>query len=331
MNPTRVAAALAVAAIRFAQPAAAETPKPMPPETNVTRVNYHGWTDAVRLSNGLVEAVVVPSVGRVMQFRFKGGEDGPFWENPALAGRSADPEAGDWANFGGDKAWPAPQAGWELATERAWPPPAGFDGRPMKAEIAGSVVTLISPVDPDYGIQTRRRIVLAADRPVMTITTTFEKLAGQPVEVGIWVITQMCDPVVVYAVQPDPPETGAAYVHLSDEPPPDLKLGSGRISLTRDPAENHKIGTRAGALVWVGRTELLRADSAVVAGAAYPDRGSSAEIYTNADPLPYVELEMLGPLVKMTAGDKIEQVVRYTLGRRTGEDVDADVRRMLPE
>ena len=330
MKANSAAAALAVAALSLALPAAA-TPQPLPAETKVTRVNYHGWTDAVQLNNGVAEAVVVPSVGRVMQFRFAGREEGPFWVNPALAGRSADSGAEDWVNYGGDKVWPAPQTGWEPATGRAWPPPAGFDGRPMQAEIAGPVVTLTSPADPDYGIQIRRRIVLAPGRPIMTITTTYEKLTGQPVQVGVWTITQLRDPVAVYAIQPGPIGTGAAYVPLSDSPPPDLKQESGRISLTRDPAENHKIGTKAGALVWVGRNELLRVDSAVVAGATYPDRGCSAEIYTNADPLPYVELELLGPLVKMAAGDKIEQVVRYTLGLRTGKNVDAEVRRLGAE
>ena len=51
-------------------------------------VTYHGWTDAVVLGNGTVEAIVVPSVGRLMQFRFTGAADGPFWENPKLAGKA---------------------------------------------------------------------------------------------------------------------------------------------------------------------------------------------------------------------------------------------------
>ena len=46
----------------------------------VTKTNYQGWQDSYILSNGQVEAVIVPKVGRVMQFRFKDGEN-TFWEN----------------------------------------------------------------------------------------------------------------------------------------------------------------------------------------------------------------------------------------------------------
>jgi hypothetical protein len=337
MKPFRTAAGLLAPLVGFAlaRLAAAGTPESMPPEIPpqcaVTRCAYHGWTDAVRLSNGLVEVVVVPSIGRVMQFRFDGEDDGPFWENPALAGRTAAPAAGEWANYGGDKIWPSPQASWPEVIARAWPPPADFDGLPMKAETTGSSVTLISAVDSAFGVQTRRRIELSPGRPVITITTTFEKVAGHPVEIGVWVITQVKDPVAIFALPADFAGRGGAYVRLSDEAPPDLKLEPDWISLTRDPAKNHKIGLRSGMLLWVGRTAMLRIDSALTPGGKYPDGGSSAEIYTNADPLAYVELEMLGPLAQLKVGDKIEQVATYTLARRTGPDPEADVRRLLAQ
>lgn len=298
------------------------------PQDPATRGAYHGWTDAIRLGNGVVEAVIVPSIGRVMQFQFAGEDDGPLWENPALAGGTASPGAREWANYGGDKIWPAPQTGWSEVIGRAWPPPAGFDGLPMKVELAGSGVTLISAVDAAFGVRTLRRIELRPDRPVMTITTTFEKIAGDPVEIGVWVITQVKDPVAVLAFPAGDPPSGGAYVRLSDEVPPDLKIEPGRISLTRDPAKNHKIGLGSGTLLWIGRTELLRIDSAPRAGGKYPDGGCSAEVYTNADPLAYVELELLGPLAPMKVGDKIEHVTTYTLARRSEKDPAAESGRL---
>ena len=89
----------------------------------VTRTNYHGWTDSLLMSNGKVEAVIVPAIGQVMQFRFAGESDGPFWENRALDGKSPDPKSREWGNFGGDKTWPSPQADWPKITPRGWPPP----------------------------------------------------------------------------------------------------------------------------------------------------------------------------------------------------------------
>src|ERR1041384_218159 len=92
----------------------------------LVHTNYHGWTNSILVSNGRVEAVIVPAIGRVMQFRFAGEEDGPFWENSAMTGKAPDPAATEWGNFGGDKTWPAPQSDWPKTTPRAWPPPVAF-------------------------------------------------------------------------------------------------------------------------------------------------------------------------------------------------------------
>ncbi|HVY68516.1 MAG TPA: hypothetical protein VHH73_01215, partial [Verrucomicrobiae bacterium] len=125
----------------------------------VQKAAYHGWPDALVLGNGKAEVVIVPAVGRVMQFRFAGTNgDGPFWENRALDGKAPDSKSKDWGNFGGDKAWPSPQADWPKVTGRGWPPPPAFDSMPVEARVEGKVVTLVSAVDPFYGIKTRRRI-----------------------------------------------------------------------------------------------------------------------------------------------------------------------------
>lgn len=296
---------------------------------SLTHINYQGWPDSILLSNGLVEAVIVPAVGRVMQFRFAGRPDGPFWENPGLWGRRPDPGSEDWANFGGDKAWPAPQAVWRRLALGDWPPPRTFDGLPMQAVIDGLAVTLISPEDPGFGMRVRRRIELAPDRPVMVITTSFEKTKDPPLEVGVWVITQLKDPVAIYALLPDSPRPGTGYVRQSEDLPASLKREDGLLSLTRDPLKNHKIGTLAGTLVWIGPSELVRIDSTLVPGGKYPDDGCSAEVYTNADPLAYVELELLGPLVTMKAAGKIEQVSTYTLAPRREIEPAQEIRRLL--
>ncbi len=308
---------------------AAEIPQPTAPRDVVMRTDYQGWPDSMVLSNGVVEAVIVPSIGRVMQFRFAGEPDGPFWANASLLGQKLDPASPDWVNFGGDKAWPSPQDDWARIAPRRWPPPVGFDGLPMEAVREGSAVILVSAVDPSYGIRVRRRIELAAGRPVMTITTRFEKTAGQPMEVGVWTITQVWDPVAVYAVLPDPPRSGAGYVRMSEALPANLKMANGLIALTRDPHKNRKIGVRAATLVWIGRSELLRIDSALVPGARYPDQESSAEIYTNADPLAYVELEILGPVEKLAVGGHIERQSTYTLAHRTENDPATEIQKLL--
>jgi len=297
-------------------PGGAQPASPDPVGVRITRGEYHGWPDAVFLSNDKVEAVIVPAVGRVMQFRFAGEADGPFWENPAADGRRAGQDAGGWVNYGGDKVWPAPQSAWPRITGRGWPPPAGFDGRPARAEIGDGAVTLVFPPDPAYGLQVRRRIWLAPDARRMVITTTFEKTSGGPVEAGIWTIVQLRDPREVDAPARDAAGSASSPVLLGGYAPPKTKTEGAWLAVTRDPAANHKIGLHTGALVWIGSSAVLRLFMDLAPGARYPDQNSSAEIYTNADPLPYVELELLGPLATLKPGERIDQTVTYLLERR---------------
>ena len=127
-------------------------------KVNITRTNYHGWTNSILVRGGGTEVIIVPAIGRIMQFQFA-GEPGPFWENRALDGELHPPRATNWINFGGDKTWPAPEAGWPKPFG-GWLPPAAFDSLPVEAKIERDQVTLISPVDPDYGIRVVRRVYL---------------------------------------------------------------------------------------------------------------------------------------------------------------------------
>jgi len=306
-----------------------EPPQAFEPVGFLMRTNYHGWTNSILVSNGRVEAVIVPAIARVMQFHFAGEEDGPFWENRELDGKMPDPESKEWSNFGGDKAWPAPQSDWPKMTPRPWPPPVAFDSMPAEARVDGFVVNLISPVDPHYGIRADRRIKLELDRPAMTITTTYEKVSGRPLQISIWAITQLKDPLAACASLPDFERFRDGYYRQSDELPANLKVANGLLCLTRDPKSSHKVGSDAGTLFWVGQEAVLRIDSPRRLLGEYPDEGCSAEIYTNPDPLAYVELEMLGPLNKMVIGDKITRTSTYTLSRRTESDPELEVRRLL--
>jgi hypothetical protein len=216
--------------LRGAEPAGL-SPEPV---GYLVRTNYLGWENVILVSNGRVEAIIVPQIGRVMQFRFAGEAEGPFWENPELLGRLPDPQSTNWANFGGDKVWPAPQAEWKDHTRHDFPPPAGFDGLPYEAKLDGFVVTLTSAVDPSYGIRVRREIQLALDAPVMSITTTLDKVKGYSLRVSAWVVTQMKNPVAAYSLVPQPSRFREGFHLLSDERPPGLRLGAGWLAIPRD-------------------------------------------------------------------------------------------------
>jgi hypothetical protein len=262
-----------------------------------------------------------------MQFRFL-GQEGPIWENRALDGQKPNPKLKEWSNFGGDKTWPSPQADWDKIVGRGWPPPGAFDSMPVEAKVENGAIVLVSPVDPHYGIRTRREITLDPSKPVMKIKTSYEKVQGDPKKVGVWIITQLGEPEGVFTLLPKKSSYADGYNKQSDTLPAQLKVQDGLLSLVRHRVESTKIGTDSDNLLWVGKKAAVLIESKRSKG-TYPDNGSSAEIYTNKDPLPYVELEMLGPLHEMKISNKIDQTNTYTLFERSKPTAVEEARAIL--
>ena len=294
----------------------------------VTSTNHHGWTNALWMSNGKVYALVVPEIGRVMQFGFVGGSN-VFWENPRLFGRAASFQEKEWQNFGGDKTWPAPESEWGRFTRRSWRPPPAFDALPVQATNEAGSLLLTSAVDEFYGIRVRRRIALEPGEPTMTIVTDYERVTGEPAAIGIWVITQVEEPERIFLPAPQSSRFTNGFVELMKPTPPDLLVTNGLISLSRAPSKSHKIGSDADRLLWMNAQFALLVEAPRQAGAEYPDQGSSAEVYTNPDPLRYIELETLGPLHRMAPGDRISATNRYTLFRRSTPNAETEAQKIL--
>jgi hypothetical protein len=297
-------------------------------KVSVTRVKWHGWHHCYLIGNGGVEAIVVPAIGRVMQLRLAGETNGAFWENRALDGQLHDPTANEWINFGGDKCWPAPQSEWPRQQGRDWPPPAGFDSHPMEAVAGERGVALTTRVDPAFGIQVTRHVELDAELPVMRIKTKYHKILGLPVTVGIWTITQMHEPERIFLPLKEESKMPGGYIQLSEAEPEGLRIEDGLLWLARSPLRGTKIGADSVSIAWVGRKMAVRIDAESGPG-EYPDGGCVTQVYTNPDPLDYVELETLGPLTTMSAGDRIERTTTYTIMPRSTPDPEAEARKIL--
>jgi len=295
---------------------------------SVECISYHGWPGCYLISNGRVEAVVVPAIGRVMQLRLKGEADGAFRENRALDGQLHDSASNDWLNFGGDKCWPAPQTVWTGYQGRDWPPHAAFDGQPAETAASERGVVMTSPVDPGFGIQVVRHVELDPGQPILRIGTEYRKLLGGAVRVGIWTVTQLQEPERVGMLLAAESKFAAGYQRLLAAEPPDLKIDGRLLSFARHARQSVKVGADGSSLAWVGRNCAVRIDAQVGPG-EYPDGGCVTEVYTNPDPLPYVELETLGPLTTMTAGDRIERTTAYTVMPRSTSDPEMEARRVL--
>ena len=297
--------------------------------TTIKTTPYRGWNEAFLLSNGTVEAVVVPAIGRVMQFRFAGQQDGPFWENSLLDGKAPDSQSSEWGNFGGDKSWPAPQADWEKMTGRGWPPPAAFDSMPVTGEIKGELLILRTPIDKHYGIQEERRLRLHPSEAEMEIETIYHKKEGPPVRVSVWTITQLKDPELIVMPLPQKTIFPLGYNKQSAELPLDLKVTNNIVTCRRSPRVSTKIGSDASQLISVHPDVIFETFAAREPNSDFPDQNSSAEIYTNADPLQYIELELLGPLHTLKPGDTITRKQTYRLHKRDARPLNDQLAELI--
>ena len=311
-----------------------------PAGVSVTHSDFHGWK-AIVLRNRATELVVVPEIGRVMEFNLLDGTGrtvpGPFWNNPALdKAMPADVEG--WRNYGGDKAWPAPQSDWPKMIGRGWPPPSGFDAVPFIATVKGGRIQLLSPVDPNYGVRVRRTINLDSEKPVVTVKTTCEKVRGGPVRMSVWTITQLASPERAFILLPPHSQLAQGYTNLAPPMPNDLKVEGRLLSLSRDLSRKVKIGSDGTALLWVGGgVDLLLQNKAANVGSAkrgseaeWPEQGSHSEIYTSpGDELKYIEFELLDRLLDLKPGQQASLEVVYTLIPRTQVEPAAEARKIF--
>jgi hypothetical protein len=308
---------------------------------NVTAVDFHGWP-AMALRNGHTEIVVVPAIGRVMSLGLAGdvAASDPIWRHGQL-GPSLKGDENGWINYGGDKAWPAPQSDWQQMVGKGWPPPATFDATAHTATIDKSAIETVSPIDPAYGLRVRRTVTLFNE--LALIDTAFEKVEGPPVRVAVWTITQLQSPDRMFArlSERERPAFAGGYRSLLPARPKDLVVDGHLLGLARDTNEKTMIAIDADALVWVGSGRDLVIENVGTYVASGPNwqptdenaprpGGARAQIYTSPDGAePYVELELLGPLVDLTPGQRAMISVRYKLVRREEMDPVTEARRLL--
>jgi hypothetical protein len=330
-------AAVAVVALGAVLAACAEAPSPPPraagsPAVTVDRRPFHGW-EALVLQNAVAEVTVVPAIGRIMQIGLRGeAARAPLWSHPGI-GPQLPPDENGWINFGGDKAWPAPQSQWGAVLGKGWPPPPTFDASAFAAEVAADgSVTLVSPIDPAYGVRIRRTIALDPQAPLLTVETCYQKEAGPPVRVGVWTITQLASPERIFLRLPERSAFPGGFTQRLPDRPKELGVEGRLLSLARDPAAKTMLASDGEAMLWVGNGPDLLIETIPAAhdpGREWPD-GAHAQIYTSSDAaLPYVELELLSPLRDLKLGERACLGVRYTLHPRAEADARAEARRVL--
>lgn len=325
------AAALGLTAVLLVPlPAAAQG------KLTVETIEYAGWKNNLRLSNGAVELIATLDVGpRVLVYRHPGGKN-VLKEYREQLGKSGEKE---WQIRGGHRLWTAPE---DLTRTYA------LDNRPVAhQQLSDGTVRLMAPDDSEYGIRKEIDLKLDARGSRVRLVHRITNLGDRPTTLAPWALTVMApggkEIIPLPAKRPHPgppanaksPEDYAANQQMVlwpffDFKDPRWSFGSRYITLQQDARRGPtKIGL-AHQLGWVGYLNdgtLFVKRLAREPKRTYPDRGCNFETFTNEDML---EIESLGPVVELKKGASTELVETWTLHKLTGAvDSEAAIDRLV--
>jgi hypothetical protein len=299
-------------------------------------VEYRGWKNNARLSNGDVELVVTLDVGpRVIAYRLPGGVN-VLKNYDAMMGGTGEAE---WQIRGGHRFWLAP----EDLTRTYFP-----DNRPVKAEETGHhAARFTPPPETEYGIQKVMELQLAETGTRVDVKLTVTNVGASPTELAPWGPTVMAPGgVEVIPLPPKSPHPGHVsnakspadygpnqalvlwpYFDFSDSR---WTFGKKYLLLRQDAAKGPtKIGLahRTGWVGYVNQGTLFVKRFDYREGAVYPDGGTRYQTFSNEDML---EMETCGELVTLAPGASATLVESWELfGNVPDVKTEADVDRVI--
>ena len=303
----------------------------------VEKVAYHGWSNNVRLSNGEAELIATLDVGpRIISYRLEGGPN-VFKNYDDQLGEGGEPE---WMIRGGHRLWTAPED-----TTRTY----ATDNVPVEMVPSGpNSIRLISrAAEREYGVLKEIEVRMETTGSRVFVTHRIENVGKAAAELAPWALSVMAPGgVEVLPLPPKAPHPGSpknakspadfaanqlmrlwAYTDMQD---PRWHFGGKYITLRQDPSKGPtKLGLdlSAGWAAYANDGTLFVKRFERLDGRDYPDGGCNYETFTNEDML---EMESLGPLVKLEPGRRVEHLERWELfsGLRPITDeasIDAEV------
>lgn len=282
-------------------------------QVTIEKMNFRGWPNCYRVSNGTVEAIVTSDVGpRIMRYAFVGGQN-LFKEFDSQMGKSGEP---DWQPRGGHRVWMAPED-----RVRTYAPENG----PVYVTIQDHVLNATQPVEPLTGLEKKITVKMASTGTNVEVVHELRNAGTAPCTLAPWVLTMMAQggagihgfpprgthPEIL---APTNPLVMWAFTDLAD---PRWRLSQKYLVLRQDPANPvpQKLGSfhrdTWGAYLLRGELFVKRVAAPGEPG-QYPDLGCSFETFTNAD---FLELETLGPIATVPPGGKVSLTEHWSLHR----------------
>lgn len=296
----------------------------------VEKVAYRGWANNLKIANGDAELIVTLDVGpRVISYRLADGKN-LLKEYPDQVGKSGEP---DWMIRGGHRLWVGPED-----HTRTY----ALDNGPVQYEELGPGAVRFTPApDRTYGIQKSYDVKLAPSGSKVEVVHRLTNIGSEPTDLAVWAITVMAPGgVEIIPLPPKRPHPGSPKNARSaadfapnqlmsvwpflDFQDPRWHFGSKFITLTQKPdrgATKLGLAHQAGGVGYLLDGTLFVKRFAYEEGKTYPDGGVNFETFTNEDML---EIETLGPIVRLEPGQTAENTERWELfgglGAVAGED-----------
>ena len=281
------------------------------PEVSVTSEAYKIWPQSFRISNGIVDLVVVPQIGRIMRFG-EIGEPNLLFESEIVNGEP--PSGGGWKNWGGDKVWPAPQEAW------VWPPETEYDGSAWIAQAIPNGIKMSSKTPSSkLGLRFERTILLKKGARAAEIRSSLINASGKTVRFAAWDVCQVSNPeICILPIWKSKTHPNGWRVYADDKVDGLVQEKGQQLYIIRDTKRGHKYGSGSpkGEISAQVGSYWITVASRYDTKAEYTDNGNAQQVYTNSDPTKYAELELTGPLTTLPPGKSTSILVTMSLRRK---------------
>lgn len=281
--------------------------------------NYRNWGwEALVMKNGLITVAAVPGIGaRIMQYDL--GEHASIFVNGEELGKLYEPgENSPWHNYGGYKTWPAPQSRWN------WPPPPLLDFGVYEARIeagaADSATVFVSGPAEQWktpGLRFERRTTIFRGTSRVRVEQTIINEGTKADRWSVWDVTQQI------VNHPGERDFENFWVYFPIDPQSQYGPRGVRVS-AESAAWKGEVAPGVHGVQYLPEGKKIFADSPqgwicyvdertghayaktfeLSAGAEYPDQGARVEVWINGDPLLYLEVEVVSPIVDLAPGGR---------------------------
>ena len=294
----------------------------------IEKIQYRGWPDCYRISNGQVELIVTTDVGpRIIRYGFLGGQNllREFDEQMGKSGESA------WQPRGGHRLWMAPED--PVLTY-------ALDNSPIRARVASDTIELTGNVEKETGLEKQIVVKLAGAGSAVELVHKITNRGAKAREFAAWALTMMAQGGTGIAafpprgshekdLLPSNPLTMWAYTDFSDRR---WQFTKKYVLLRQDPknsnAQKAGLFNRDTVGAYLLGSDLFIKQASARDARRHPDFGCSYETFTNEQ---FLEMETLGELSNVAPGASVQHAEHWSLHKniKIASWTDAEIDRAL--